>query len=538
MYVLDGQGQPTPIGVPGELYIGGEGVARGYLKRPELTAERFMADPFRPGERMYRTGDLACYLADGNLRFQGRADFQVKLRGFRIELGEIETVLGRHPSIDQAAVVLREDRPGDKRLVAYIVAKLAQDLVLTELRTYLEQSLPSYMVPGVFVRLDALPLTDSGKINRRALPAPEWGRIGSASKTAPRDQFELILTRIWEQVLGISEVGVDENFFDLGGHSLLAVRLLSEVEKVVGREIPLASLFRGSTVAALAQLLREGSGSEPEPLVAELQAGSADALPIFAVAEPGVRVLGYALLSRLLGEDQPFFKLQAQGPVIHGRPPNLQESRAFARQYVAGMRAVQPQGPYFLAAMCGGCQIAEQMVLELESEGHEVGLFAIFDTWVLEHVHRRWRWRLFNYRQRLRSLGSVSIRERLNWISHALDNRLRVWTGKAKASRPWDEAYWPANFTPPRFRAPIVLFKRPKQPYYYIDDPQLGWGARSAGGVEIHQINASHFEVLREPHVRLVSKVLLERVRPASRRLERPDSSEADADPATATISG
>jgi amino acid adenylation domain-containing protein len=534
MYVLDSRGEPVPTGVLGELYIGGAGLARGYQNLPDFTAERFVASPFEPGKRLYRTGDLASYLPDGNLRFHGRADFQVKIRGFRIELGEIETVLAKHASVERVVVAVRESRPGEQMLVAYIVPKPEQDVVPAELRAHLEQSLPGYMSPAAFVKLDELPLTDNGKINRRALPAPEWSRLETVSKTAPRDQLELILVRIWQRVLHLSSVGVDDNFFDLGGHSLLAVRLLSEVEKVVGWKIPLAILFRGSTVASLAKLLREGSESDPEPLVVEFQASRGDAAPLFAVAEPGVRSLGYALLARHLGEDQPFYKLQAQGIRIKDRPLNLQELRSLARQYVAGTRAVQPQGPYLITAMCGGCQIAEQMILQLEEQGQEVALFAIFDTWVNENVHRRWRWRLFNFHQRGRWLRTVSFREQVRWIMRALDNRIRLWSGKDKASQPWAEAYWPQDFKPPRFHAPVVLFKRPKQPYFYIDDPTLGWGARSQGGVEMHNLNADHHEVLREPHLQIVSKVLLARLRSSSAGALEPAINKAAANPVAA----
>jgi thioesterase domain-containing protein/acyl carrier protein len=416
--------------------------------------------------------------------------------------------------------VVREDWPGEKRLVAYCVPKSGCDFNQMELRAHLERTIPGYMVPSAIVTLAALPLTDNGKIDRRALPAPDWSHVESGGKAAPSDHLEVMLVKTWKRVLGVSNVGVNDNFFDLGGHSLLAVRLLSEVEKVVGRKIPLASLFRGSTVASLAKLLREGSESEPEPLVVEYQAGNGLETPIFAVAAPGVRSIGYVLLGRHLGGNQPFYKLQAQGPMTQERPLSMQESRALARQYIAGMRAVQPEGPYFVAAMCGGCQIAEQMILELENQGQEVGMFAVFDTWVLENIHRRWGWYLFSYSQRLRQMRMVGLREQMNWLTRALRNRIKIWTGKAQASQPWAEAYWPKKFTPARFRAPVVLFKRPKQPYYYIDDPHLGWAERTEGGVEIHEIDAKHHEFLREPHLLFISKILVSRLRPTKGRPE------------------
>ena len=535
-YILDAQLNPVPIGVPGELYLAGEGLARGYYGQSDLTSERFVTNHFSTvaGARMYRTSDLARFRHDGNIEYLGRMDHQVKLRGFRIELGEIETVLASHPSVVRVVVVVREDRPAEKRLVAYVVLKPELDLNPTELRAHLERSLPDYMVPGVFVRLDALPLTDTGKINRRALPAPEWSHLDAGSKADPSDQLELIISRIWERVLGVSHVGVADNFFDLGGHSLLAFRLLAEIEKVVGRKIPLASIFRGSTVGSLAKLLREGSESDPEPLVVEFQSGKGISPPFFAVAEPGVRTVGYALLARHMGEDQAFYKLQAPGVRIKDRPLDMSELRTLARQYVAGMRALQRHGPYLIAAMCGGCQIAEQMILQLESQGEEVALFAIFDTWVQEHAHRKWGWRLLGYHQRLLWFAKASLRERMDWLKRALGSRVRIITGKAKATQPWVEAYWPKDFQPPRFHAPIVLFKRPKQPYYYIDDPQMGWGARSQGGVEMHDLYADHHEVLREPHVQIVSKVLLARLRSSSADAPGPAINEAAASPVAA----
>jgi amino acid adenylation domain-containing protein len=511
-YILDAERKPVPIGVPGELFLAGEGLARGYCGRPDLTCERFVPNPFdeSPGARMYRTGDLARFLPDGNIDYLGRIDHQVKLRGFRIELGEIEAVLLEHPDVERVVVVVREDRPGDKRLVAYLVPRAGRAIDIMAIRTHLEQSVPGYMVPSAFVKLNTLPMTDNGKVNRRALPPPDWFRDEVTDRKPPADQLELMLVRVWERVLGISSIGVDDNFFDIGGHSLLAVRLLSEVEKVVGRKVPLASLFRGSTVASQAKLLREGTESDPEPLVVEYQAGHSGSSPFFAVAAPGVRSLGYALLGRNLGESQPFYKLQASGPIAEGRPLNWGELRTLAQQYIAGMRAVQPEGPYYIVAMCGGCQIAEQMILQLESQGQIVALFAIFDTWVMEHAHRKWGWRLFGLQQRVRWLKRVSFSEQFTWAKRALGNRVQIWQGKSKATQPWAEAYWPEDFKPPRFSAPVILFKRPKQPYYYVDDPLMGWGARSRGGVRTYEISASHHEVLREPHVQLVSKVLLD----------------------------
>jgi acyl carrier protein len=247
--------QPVPVGVAGELHIGGAGLARGYWQRPELTAERFIPDPFglTPGQRLYRTGDLVRYLEDGELEYLGRLDQQVKVRGHRIELGEIEAVLGQHERVRQSVVVAREDVPGQKQLVAYVVSAGEQEVSAGELRSYLGEQLPEYMVPAFFVGLAELPLTLNGKVDRRALPAPEHTRAHSAeSYVAARTPVEELLAAIWCEVLGVEQVGVHDNFFHLGGHSLLATQVSSRLRETFQVELPLRALFEYPSVAGLA----------------------------------------------------------------------------------------------------------------------------------------------------------------------------------------------------------------------------------------------------------------------------------------------
>jgi amino acid adenylation domain-containing protein len=276
IYLLDKYLSPVPIGVPGEIYIGGAGIARGYLNRPELTNQKFIPNPFsaEPGQRLYKTGDLARYLSDGNIEFLGRLDHQVKIRGFRIEQGEVESTLLQHPTVRETTVIAREDIPGDKRLVAYVVPNPEQTPTIDELRRFLKQKLPDYMVPSAFVLLDALPLTPNGKVDRRALPAPDQSRPDqSVTFVAPGSPIEHQLVDIWAEVLRLEEVGIHDNFFELGGHSLLATQVISRLRQAFGVELPVRTLFEAPTVADLGTRLETVRWA-----VQELQAHESDTM--------------------------------------------------------------------------------------------------------------------------------------------------------------------------------------------------------------------------------------------------------------------
>jgi len=528
IYILDPHLRPVPIRTSGELYIGGVALASGYLNRPELTAERFVTHPFStdPHAKLYKTGDIAQYLEDGQIEFQGRADNQVKIRGYRVELGEIEVALGKHPAVQDCAVTAREDVHGGRRLVGYVVVRKGENLSNTELRAFLKQSLPEYMVPSVFMKLDVFPLTPSGKVDRRALPPPDMHFRDGAGSVPARDPLEAMLLQKWQDVLGATNFGITDNFFDLGGDSLNAVALLVEIEKVVGREIPLSALLRGATVESLAKLIREGAESAPDPVVMTIQSGSSS-VPFFTVVPPGEDALGYGILARHMGANQPVYKLQGSQPVISGvRPAFTQdELRALSAEYIAAMRTVQPEGPYCLGALCDGVQIAEQMVLDLERQGHEVGVFAIFDTWVLQNVQRPLLWRLAYYRSRLQALRKENFLQQLRAYKQALQSNLnRLFHGQPSVKTEVHHAYWPQNFVAGRFRARVALFKKPKQPFFYVKDPYMGWAARSEGGVDVHEINLDHLEILREPHVKTMGELLaadLRRVRENSKQGKR-----------------
>ena len=522
VYILDENRQLLPIGVPGELYLAGDGLAKGYFGREALTKERFVSNPFasQPGARMYRTGDLARFRADGNLQYLGRIDNQVKVRGFRIELGEIESVLAKHPSVQSAVVIVREDTPGDKQLVAYVVPS-GTSISGALLKDMVRQRLPEYMVPSAFVELKAIPLSPNGKINRRLLPVPDRPTAEGGDFVHPRNELESTLLRVWQSVLGIPNIGIRDNFFDLGGHSLIAARVLVEVERVNANEIPLSALFRGATVESLTRFIGEHADAS-DPVVMEIQHGDGSRLPFFAIVPPGEESLGYAMLARHMGSAQTVYKIQGHAPVVGSeRPYSEQEMQYLTDEYVAAIRTAQPHAPYCLGGLCAGTHIAEQIVLRLEAQGEEVGFFAIFDTWVMQHSQIRWLWKVDYYRQRLRQMKGLNLAQRLASYKRVAENKIDNLLSKKPPRTDWQETYWPEGFTPTQFQAPVILFKRPKHQFYYINDPQMGWGARSKSGVEIHELDFHHLEILREPHVRRFGETLAECVERVSRRADQ-----------------
>jgi amino acid adenylation domain-containing protein len=387
VYLLDPQLQPVPVGVPGELFIGGDGLARSYLHRPELTGERFIKHPFSnaASARIYRTGDLAYYQPDGTVVVIGRLDHQVKVRGFRIELGEIEAVLSEHPSVQQAVVVVREDTPGDKRLVAYVVAHAEQNPTIDELHQQIQKRLPVYMVPSAFMIMEAFPLTPNGKIDRRALPAPDTSRTeGESTFVAPKTFLQQQLATIWEDLLQVHPIGIRDNFFELGGHSLLAMRLINRIKQASGKELPLSTLFAGATIEQVAQALQQDtSGGTQEtqddtrtPLLPAQTGGSKR--PFFFLHGQWEGGAFYSLeLARALGPEQPFYLLEPYRFDGLAVPPSIEE---MATAHLEVMRSVQPEGPYMFGGWCNGGLIAYEMAQQLNAQGESVDLLVLMDA--------------------------------------------------------------------------------------------------------------------------------------------------------------
>ena len=537
IYILDQARQPVPDGVPGEAYVAGLGVARGYWDRPDLTAERFLANPFEGGvyARMFRTGDRARVLADGSFEFLGRADRQVKIRGVRVELLEVETALSSHPDVAQAVVAARRGAAGDLRLIAYVVGRDGAEVTVDSLRRFCRDRLPGHMVPSAFVRLEALPLTPSGKVDGLALPPPELARvtIAAGAQVPPRTSMEARLVAIWQQLLGFSDIGVTDDFFDLGGHSLLAVRLFLEIESQFDRQLSVSALTEAPTIERLAHLL-----SQPEeprdwsPLIA-LQQGTRP--PFFLVHGIGGEVLSFAPLARRLGPDQPLYGLRARGADGKGEP--FADVESMAACYLAAIRTVAPDGPYMLGGYSSGGAVALEMAQQLRASGVPVALLAMIDSdapaaaaasswhprvagafvrnlasWMVDDdflrspmddkvARVRSRGRML--RSRLRSLisseaGGADIRDALG-----------VWRMPAR-HRDFLEKHARAldAYAPHPYDGRMTLIRARTLRLTAWAPPDLGWRQLARGGLDIRMVPGAHDNILTEPRVAALARHL------------------------------
>lgn len=378
-YVLDQHLAPVPIGAPGELYIGGAGVARGYLNQPELTAEKFLPDPFRsePGARLFKTGDMARHRRDGVLEFLGRADQQIKVRGFRVEPGEIEAVLARHPVVRESVVDLREHTPGDHRLIAYVVAKPGYALDPQDLRAFMRQTLPDFMVPAGFVPLAELPMTANGKIDRRELRTPDVMVVRPQEMVLPRNPVERRLAELFAGVLGLDQVSIHDSFFDLGGHSLLAVRLIYEIERAYDVHLPLAALFAAPTIAGLASLVAHGKPAA-SPLVLLRDGG--EEWPLFCIHPAGGQVRSYLPLTTLLSPAQPIYGIQSR--VLTGLDQEHESIASMADDYASLINDRQPTGPVRLLGHSLGGVVSVAVAALLEQLGRTVQFVALLDAYL------------------------------------------------------------------------------------------------------------------------------------------------------------
>ncbi|MEO7999641.1 MAG: amino acid adenylation domain-containing protein, partial [Gemmatimonadaceae bacterium] len=392
-YVLDAHGTPTPVGVAGELFTGGDGVAVGYVKRPELTAERFVHDPFstQPNATMYRTGDAARWRADGVVEFLGRLDNQVKIRGYRIEPGEVESVMCALPGVRTAAVAVRKDSSGQKRLLGYYVVEDNKKISPADVRTALRGLLPDYMIPAAITLLDELPQTNSGKIDRKALPEPTNESTGDADvnfRSRPLGRSQRQIALIWEELLNHRPIGADDDFFEIGGHSLLATRMIAEVERVLGRRLPLATLLEKPTIRHLAQRVDLELLEDPEPSTVVLNAEGKARPFVFVHGDLTGGGWYCRKLSTLIGSDTPLIVLPTFRPPESGDPLTIEQ---MASMHVKELRKVQPAGPYRVGGFCAGGLIALGIAHQLTEMGEKVEQLVLVDSVNKNAPVSRWR---------------------------------------------------------------------------------------------------------------------------------------------------
>ncbi len=518
VYVLDRRLQPVPAGVPGELYIGGEGVARGYLNQKALTEKSFVRDVFSSNEAiLYRTGDLARYLPTGDLEFLGRCDLQVKIRGLRVELDEIETVLSQHPAVREAAVVPRNQASGDATLAAFLVAHSQESSSTSELRAFLRARLPGYMVPSTFQFFDTLPRTSNGKIDREKLAALEIVvQEPAAGTSGPRNDMERRLLAIWKDVLKTASDDVTQDFFELGGHSLLAAKLLVRIEKEFRTTLSLAFIFQSPTIAQMAEALRVARQSLRDRAIVSIQ--QKGSLPPLFWVRGGPR---FRLLAQKLGLKRPFLGVDL--PYADGiklpMPHRLEDIAAYL---VNAMREVQPSGPYYIAGLCVNAVIAYEMAQQLVRQGETVGLLAMLDAH--NHAYYKNPFKDGRYTARIKyhfaNLLRMDSRETSVYLRDRLDEARRkieriTWRltadrkGHTDDFRNTDSIVHPAfsQYEPQPYPGKIVLLQSsewPKSPYF---DFKLGW-EDLAGGIDFYRIAGDHAYMFDEPNVEAVAQTL------------------------------
>jgi amino acid adenylation domain-containing protein len=509
VYVLGRDRQPVPIDVPGELYIGGEGLARGYLNRPELTAERFVPSPFAPDQTLYRTGDRVRWNREGTLEFLGRVDDQVKIRGFRIEPAEVEAALSRHPKVRQSAVIAREDRTGHKALVGYVVAAADPPPSGGELRQHLSRTLPEYMIPASFVSMPTLPLTPSGKVDRRALPAPTAARPELEPPfAAPRTASEERLARIWCEVLGLERVGIRDDFFAIGGHSLLALRVWARIKETFGQDHPIATLFRHRTIEDLAAALREGDRTERPSATPPEPGGAADSMPTLFCVD------ALAAMTQYL-DDIPTYPVgfYTDEHLIWHYDSLVERAKA----YVERLRQRQPKGPYRLCGSCAAASTAFEMARQLHEQGEEIPLLVLISPRPVGSAskgHRPLRVLAMRYykvrlRHHLERVRRMPLRSWPSyWAGRVLAFLRRLAVRAKLAPSPMESSeFWRirpqlrkalSTYQPAHFAGRVTVLA-PKQSVDIHQDTDLGWGRVAGGGVDVYVMPGDHHSLLRDP---------------------------------------
>jgi amino acid adenylation domain-containing protein len=523
VYLLDAMRRPVPVGVPGEIYIGGQGVARGYWNRPELTKERFVPDTFsdRAGALLYRTGDLARLRSNGDFEFLGRIDEQVKIRGHRIELAEVRHAIAAHPAVEQVVLTVREDQPGDRRLVAYITLHHTLSKPEEALRLHTRSKLPPHMLPASFVVMESIPLNANGKVDRKALPPPDQRPESARSFEPARTDLERTLAKIWSELLRVDRIGIHDSFFDLGGHSLLAARLVARIEKELGRNIPVATLFEAPTIYHLARTLATSSCEDFWSPLVELrsQTSHIDLKPFFCVHSLGANLTSQHKIASLLESDRAVYGLQPHG--LDGKQLPLQSIEAMADAYLQEIRKKQPAGPYFLGGVCLGGVIAYEMAQQLTAAGEHVALVALIDSFMpgdLTYLHQRpelMQYLDWHFGEMLLLPGLQGIKYVLRWMANG-GVRLRNAVGfgnqssLTRATRRVAEAHLKAirNYCPQPYDGKVVQLMCSDGSFRSYEDRRLAWSSLLSAGFEVQIIPGNHLSMVEEPHVRVLAEEL------------------------------
>lgn len=528
--ILDEDGNQLGPNQVGEIVVKGSRVSGGYWGEAAQGQTKFILDPGDGEEKMVFTGDMGLLRPDGLLEHRGRKDQMVKISGHRVEISLVEASLTKIEGIQEAVVTPREIDSGNKRLVAYVLSNDSFKPRVSDLRKELAQDLPLLMVPTQFIFMDELPRNPSGKIDRSALPEPSQANIARETQyVAPRNNFESQLANIWARILGIQPIGVNDEFFTIGGDSLQAMRIFVEIERTIGKKLPLSLLFQASTVAQQSELLQKKDWVADWSSLVEIQPHG-NALPLFCFPGVGGNVLNYHDLSMNLGLDQPCYALQSKGLGMQEEP--LARVEDIAEYNIQIIKSVQPEGPYCFCGSSFGGMVAYEIAQQLHALGEEIALVAMFDTHGPNYPKRlpgmtrrkvRFRRRLQNLQKHLVNLRGLSMKGRFRYLrlrAPSLFGRIRLW-----ANNKYQEIRYPlpedlkkvrkANkkaaqygYTPPKFGGRLVLFRASHQPYGIIPDPLLGWGEIAGDRIEVFEVEGHHDTLLWEPQVGNVAEVM------------------------------
>jgi amino acid adenylation domain-containing protein len=508
VYILDKYLQPVPIGVIGEIYMSGDGIARGYWNKPEITKERFPSDPFNNtlGKRLYKSGDLARYRTDGNIEYIGRADGQVKIRGYRIELGEIESFVGLYPGVKQAVAGTIKGKDGTEELVAYVVMNKKGIFNQQLIRSFVGEKLPQHMIPTFFVELQEIPVTPVGKIDRKKLPAPTV-TTSREQIVLPRSQVERKLVILWENILGISPIGIKDSYFELGGNSLLAMQIFTEIEKVFNKKLPASIIFQEDTIEKLAKQIEvQDAGTDLQSSIVAIQPHGV-VPPLFCIHGGGGEVLVYQGLAKELGNERPVYGLR----YTNGVDDLSLTVESLAEKYIQDIKRVQPNGPYFLLGYCFGGVIAYEMAQMLVREGQEVSFLAILNF----ANPRRKQVEIkdeISYKKiiskNIKTISKMPIKQSISFFLQKSKNALKLLVNKPPLPAPTVRSTLAkaiSIYKPKPYPGNILLIPASEDKHYLKEH---GWETAEPGKIQVNNVPTDHDNLLKEPNIELVVSYL------------------------------